>query len=684
MERPYGGIFVMISERIPLTPQLSPSELRGFVQFFRKVCRAISRASEDEISELIRKFREELQSGTATLMSNGNLEGAFAKSVLLDLLGAGWKIRVVAGKVEIAPPCENAKDPSELKAAVRRSHQFEREDQLTQPSVRDFVRGMERRQLTTKGWHSIYSLMRDGSELAYSLRKILWSTRPEENRDQLDALSDVIDPYIQLVTENGICEQTGLLLQDIWRYFRLTWVNSYKQLPGRTMSLLIRDAAAKNHPVIGIAALGSSVAQQRLRDIWVGWDQETMVATIRNNPSGHFGQWLKESLNHLIEGIYLEDLIADHICTRWDLKNPTDACIKKLEQEGERAIKLHRLYPQAAAHKKSNNNGWKTEAQTYLYRSKRSKTFAKLLRIQAIFQRCGFNGNSKGDLAAAMEKADMRNAVGQLVRMVKAQHVGIDMMDITVCGAVAPYNVLLGGKLVCMLLCSPEVIAMYRKRYGRQVSVIASSMKGRAVVRRPQLVLLATTSLFGVGSSQYNRVRIPCDRIGGRQGEQIVYQELGTSEGYGTYHLGDMTTKLGNTLLARQKGGRRVNSIFGEGVNPRMRKLREAFEKVGLPPDEILQHRNTRVVYGVKLARNFSDVLLGLTTKANYLFPLSIPQKRTKQIAAYWRERWLHGRIERPGMLDDVARHTLAYPVTHGGRVILPPSDSNQNEFEFV
>jgi hypothetical protein len=137
-------------------------------------------------------------------------------------------------------------------------------------------------------------------------------------------------------------------------------------------------------------------------------------------------------------------------------------------------------------------------------------------------------------------------------------------------------------------------------------------------------------------------------------------------------------------MLARQKGGRRVNSIFGEGVNPRMRKLREAFEIVGLPSDEILQHRNTRIVYAVKLARNFSQVLLGLTPTARYLFPLSTPAKRTKQIAAYWRERWLHGRIGHPGMLDQVARHTLAYPVTHGGRVMLPPLDGDQNEFEFM
>ena len=496
----------------------------------------------------------------------------------------------------------------------------------------------------------------------------------------------MVDPYVQLVTEHGVCEHTGLALRDIWRYFRHTWVNSYKTLPGRSMSLLVRDGAARNHPVIGIAALGSSVAQQRLRDVWVGWDQETMVETIRRNPSTKYSRWLLASLQDLISGLYMDDLMFDGTCTRKQLRMPTDAVIAELEKAGDSAIKAHRMFPHASVHKacKSGEDdaGWKVQAQSSLFRSKRCKTLAKLLRIRAAFQRSGLAEGSKEELTVAMEKADMRNAVGQLVRLVKAKHVGIDMMDIIVCGAVAPYNALLGGKLVCMLLCSPEVVAMYRERYGEQESVIASSMKGGAVVRKPQLVLLGTTSLFGVGSSQYNRVAIPCERVGGRAGEKVAYRELGQSMGYGSYHLGELTVGLGNTMLARQKDGRRVNSIFGEGVNPRMRKLREAFEMVDLPAEEILRHRNARIVYSVALARNFAEVLLGLTARAQYLIPQSAPRNRTRDIAEYWRERWLLGRIGRPGILGAVAQHTLAYPVTHGGRVRLPSLENEEGDLQ--
>jgi hypothetical protein len=669
----------MKTQYMTLNPRLRASEQIAFLAFSAGIFRELRKIGSGEPEQLVQRFRQQLNGTATTSMRSEDLEAAFAKSVVLDLVRVGWRIRVERGKVRIASPRDDVDDPEELKSVVRRSHLFERDDQLREASVREFIQGMERRQLTRQGWHSIFSLMRDGGQLAATLREI--ATRVDCGA-QLKRLAGVIDPYIQLVTENGVCEHTALHLRDIWRYFRHTWVNSYKSLPGRSMSLLIRDAAAPYHPVIGIAALGSSVAQQRLRDVWIGWDQETIVETIRKEPSTTYAQWLLKSLEEQILGLYLDDLFFDGTCTREEILNPSDKIIAKLERNGDAAIKEHRLFPHAATHKASQKrNGepdWELQAQTSLFRSKRCKMLAKLLRIRATFQRCRFAHGTGDELKVALERSEMRNVVGQLVRAVKSHHVGIDMMDIIICGAVAPYNALLGGKLVCMLLCSPEIVGMYQRRYGAQESIIASSMRGKPVVRVPQLVLLGTTSLYGIGSSQYNRVRIPCQRIGGSDGEHIVYEKLGKSEGYGSYHFGELTVSLGDTILARQNDGRRVNSIFGEGVNPRMRKLREAFEIVGLPSDEILQHRNPRIVYGVPLARNFKDVLLGLASIPEYVIPQSMAEERTRLIADYWRERWLLRRIRRLEVLEQVAKHNLAYPVTHGARVVLPLHEEPQ------
>jgi hypothetical protein len=142
------------------------------------------------------------------------------------------------------------------------------------------------------------------------------------------------------------------------------------------------------------------------------------------------------------------------------------------------------------------------------------------------------------------------------------------MMDIMVCGSVAPYNILLGGKLVCFLLCSPEVVKHYASRYGEQTSLIASGMRGRVVNRPAQLVLLCTTSLYGSALSQYSRVKVPTNEIGSSGGEKIEFENLGLSEGFGVFHFSRETLRLMNMLLARSKESRKVNSIFGEGVNP--------------------------------------------------------------------------------------------------------------------
>lgn len=222
------------------------------------------------------------------------------------------------------------------------------------------------------------------------------------------------------------------------------------------------------------------------------------------------------------------------------------------------------------------------------------------------------------------------------------------------------------------MLTSPEVVQFYRARYGGQHSIIASSMKGAAVVRPPNLVLLATTSLYGVGSSQYNRIRVPLEAVGGKAGSMLEYTELGVSRGFGSYHFSTASLDYLETLIPRGDDNRKVNSIFGEGVNPLMRKLRDGLVGVGLPADELLMHGNPRVVYGVPIAENFREVLLGRDSNPKYCLSLKKASQHSELLAEFWRKRWLAGRITRPGILEEVAKHTLSYPITHGARVQLP------------
>ena len=44
----------------------------------------------------------------------------------------------------------------------------------------------------------------------------------------------------------------------------------------------------------------------------------------------------------------------------------------------------------------------------------------------------------------------------------------------------------------------------------------------------------------------------------------------------------------------------------------------------------------------------------------------------TRMFQSLIEERWLNRRINRPGILDEVAKHALSHPIIHGARVQLP------------
>jgi hypothetical protein len=457
-------------------------------------------------------------------------------SVLIDLITRGWRIVTTDPLVIDFPDSISSED---VKARIRQAHLIDRDSQITEPSVKEFIQGMEKRRLTKRGWYSIFSVMRDGEDLTQKLRPILEVDNPEL---QIDLLSRVIRPYIQVVETDAPCDQTGLRLNDIWRYFRYTWVTSYKSVPGRSMMILIRDAAAPNHPVIGIASLASSVVQQQKRDEWIGWDGDTVVERFRTAPKPKVhARWLMSELDEFIKGLYLRDLLNDGVVSRAEIRHPNDEVVARLLEASQAAIKRHRLYPDAAKHKQvenTSNGEWAELAETNLLRSKRAKQLATLLSIRKVLQKVDLADDvTSSEWQELFKSAGFRQAVRQITRMVKAERVGIAMMDISVYGAIAPYNNLLGGKLVALLLCSPEIVKEYEARYGSQSSLIALCMRGASVKRNAQLTLLCTTSLYGSSLNQYSRIKLPAQMIGGAGDAAIEYKSVGVSDGYGTFPL---------------------------------------------------------------------------------------------------------------------------------------------------
>lgn len=608
--------------------------------------------------------------------------------VLLDLLEQGWILRRSTAGLEIRRPETDADSEAE-RVRVRRQLHAARNHQLVSDAVRNFIAEMEKRQFHRGRWTSIFSLMRDGEELSARLRRTL------DQGSYSTILNAIIRPYIQVVTEGATCEFTGLPLVNIWRYFRHTWANPYNSVPGRSAMFLVRDAAADRHPVIGIFALASSSVQIKVRDQWIGWDPESQVTRLRQVATDEDVEWLGRLIQQGLDEIYLEDLLDPSLSLLIlrDLSSPRPGVLRSLTQYAKAQREEHNRLVDASIHKRNaaqpNDEGadrWKFEAETPLYRSKRAETVALLLRAREALQSASCKMPAT-DLAAALNSPNTRQAIQSLIRRAKSERVGTAIADIAVCGAVPPYSCLLGGKLVAMLAASPEVLRAYGEKYAAQQSVIASSLAGRPIVRPTHLVFLGTTSLYGMEPTQYTRIKIPCDRLGGKPDEYISYRLLGRTEGFGTSQFSRDTVEAFSLMLAQKDGGQRVHSIFGEGVNPRLRKIRDGLDALGLSSDLLLSHGSPRLVYGIALARNFRRYLLGLDTEPEYLFPIEEGQGGTAAIAAWWAERWLVNRIKRAAVLRDVARHTLKYPVRHGARVPFPETAepelpfANANDF---
>ncbi len=253
--------------------------------------------------------------------------------------------------------------------------------------------------------------------------------------------------------------------------------------------VLVRDAAVACHPVIGIAALSSAAVAVTVRDEKIGWTAASVIEELRDRPTTKLARWLKETVDAAISEIYKVDFFEDETLSPRDIKKPSAATVRKLEEQGRQQRIEHHRFMEAGTYKKVepddglSDDHWEAQARNPLFRSKRALELAQLLRVRMVLGRYFSDTPSKNTLVQLVSDPEGREAVAKIVRKAKADRVGTAIADLTVCGALPPYNELLGGKLVAMLLVSPEMVREYQRRYGGVSSIIASSMAGRRVVR---------------------------------------------------------------------------------------------------------------------------------------------------------------------------------------------------------
>jgi hypothetical protein len=230
---------------IPFRPQLPSRHVVEELLDFAKRLSTPPSAAEVELNTFIELARKRAIRRVGEKAPRARQPAYVAIHLLADLAKQQWKIRVSKGEVQVQRPQTEAEVGEATRRLTRLQLHAERDAQLREPSVQTFIRSMESKQLFHDKFVSVFSLMRDGQDLADRLR----------NAAKQQSLKEVIRPYLQFVKGEETCTHTGYRLSDIWRYFRHTWANPYKSIPGRSMMVLVRDAAAPFHPIIGIAAV---------------------------------------------------------------------------------------------------------------------------------------------------------------------------------------------------------------------------------------------------------------------------------------------------------------------------------------------------------------------------------------------------------------------------------------------
>ena len=458
--------------------------------------------------------------------------------------------------------------------------------------------------------------------------------------------------------------------------------------PGRRMLVLVRDRSRPRHPVVALGALSSSAVQITVRDRAIGWHplaldaNDTLAELIARGALDHVvrlladgnpwraAEWidgdrtfgedsedpavepsdadlldarvrllraefdaepaevvahLSAALDRRVAALYVDDL--DDF-SRHHFGRPSEKTLERLAEIRDGLTHASRILDDP------DTDSLVEAAESPRYTRKRIVELHRLLRARRLFQTARAGRTPDEAARWLLAKSSRRLALKTALREIKKGHVAASIMDVTTCGAVAPYNQLLGGKLAALLVASPAVVDAYRERYQGADSHIASRMQARPVQRPADLALLCTTSLYGVGSSQYNRLRVRLDGGPGGERRDLAYHLAGKTLGFGTVHVAADTYEAMKSLL--EVHARQESSRFGAGVNVKMRTVGAALALVGL--HDLQRHQESRLVYLAPLAPNWRRALLGLDDAPDY--PVE-GEGGTAEVVAAWKKRYL-------------------------------------------
>ncbi len=184
--------------------------------------------------------------------------------IVRDLMRLGWEITFKANSVLITPPAFYDKQ------TVKNSMLIKRQESLVKHAE----------------W------IKEHAE------------RPQQNlADGNLVWKSCIKPVIE------VCKTQRQL--DIFRFFRFYWSSPYSEYVGRRIKILIRDHALPQRPLIGIAALGSSIVHIPDRDTWIGWERKARTKNLVYTMDAYVLGALPP-YNHILGGKLISYIIASN------------------------------------------------------------------------------------------------------------------------------------------------------------------------------------------------------------------------------------------------------------------------------------------------------------------------------------------------------------------------------------
>ncbi len=186
-------------------------------------------------------------------------------------------------------------------------------------------------------------------------------------------------------------------------------------------------------------------------------------------------------------------------------------------------------------------------------------------------------------------------------------------------GALPPYNSVLGGKLVAMLLTSNNIRLAFAKKYKDRTTILKR-------IQIPNRLLFVTTSGAYGKSPVYNRLRFYDDPVA---------RFVGFSHGMGSFHIPNHLYENLLKYLASLKYD--VRRGYGNGPSRKLRLIQKAMKLLGFKNGA--KHSIKRGVYLFPLANNLHEIISSNEHPLWYDRPIS-------KLTQFWKERWSLPRLE--------------------------------------